>query len=105
MKAEILNGQAINISSLEELTRLVPNCYSGVGLNYGQGEGQVKILDTVWGFYLNSEYNYYLQFEEGSLDLSKFIDMVNAIQSHLQKLFGNDLVLKVDGMFNGQGDI
>ena len=52
MNIVIHNGKDIEFGGLRDLEQLIPRELSGEVLNYGQGEGQVKIEGTIWGIYV-----------------------------------------------------
>lgn len=49
-----LTGYKGSLSSLQDLQKIISRKRKGKALNYGQGEGQVEIDDTVWGIYFRS---------------------------------------------------
>lgn len=88
----------------DDFNDLVPESYTGKCLNYGQGEGQVQIGDTVWGFYYGSD-NGVIQFEEGSISWEDFIIITNAIKKHIEKIMSCSIDLFLEGAFNNGADI
>lgn len=102
MKLFIENSSALNLGSLEDLQALVPKNYAGVALNYGQGEGQKKILDTVWGIYVDSSYNYFMQLEEGSLTIAEFVTLLHDLESNSKAIVGPSVLFKVSGLLDGE---
>ncbi len=88
----------------DDFNDLVPESFSGKCLNYGQGEGQVQIGETVWGFYYGSN-NGVIQFEEGSISWEDFIKITNAIKEHIEKLMNCSIELILEGAFNNEAEI
>jgi len=95
----LLNQKEISFSSREELAKAIPPEMLGKVLNYGQGEGQVEIESTVWGFYVNSSGIYYMAFEEGVIEWAQLDKVANAIVSILNQRFGVTIKLLVEGPF------
>ena len=96
----LLNSKEIDFGSREDLEKAIPEGMSGHVLNFGQGEGQVEIESTVWGFYVNSEGFYYMDFEEGLIEFRKFEQLVGAITNALSLRFGVPLNVLVEGPFS-----
>jgi len=88
------------VTCLNDLEKFVPESLSGKALNYGQGEGQFKIEDTVWGIYVSKENVYTLQHEEGSIDIKKFIEITNLLILQIESEFGKNIRFKVQGKLN-----
>ena len=85
------NTRDVNLGSLGDLSKLIPTNRQGNALNYGQGEGQVQIDNTVWGFYVSNNGNYFMQYEEGVETWSTIQALVKEIEEHLQLQFGNNI--------------
>jgi hypothetical protein len=96
----LLNSKEIGFGSREDLEKAIPEGMSGYVLNFGQGEGQVEIDSTVWGFYVNSEESYYMSFEEGLIEFREFERLVGAITNALSLRFGVPLNVSVEGSFS-----
>lgn len=99
MKILLNNSESIEFSCKDDLAKAIPTGIQGKPLNYGQGEGQVEIDDTVWGFYVNSEGCYYMAFEEGVVDWAKIEKLVHAIANALTQQFGNTITVTAEGPF------
>ncbi len=80
---------------------LIPKNFTGEVLNYGQGEGQVQIGNTVWGFYYGLE-NGIIQFEEGTVNWETFIKITNAIKVNLEMIMNSPIMLVLEGAFNNE---
>lgn len=100
MKAEILNSKTMNIGNLIDLERLIPSTFTSKAINYGQGEGQLNIEGDIWGFYVNENGNYNIQYEEGSISLGDFMRIILDLESHLKKMYGTSISFQVQGMLN-----
>jgi hypothetical protein len=100
MKIIIKGSQDIEISSIKDLSMIIPNSFNGKALNYGQGEGQVEIEGIIWGLYYGENNNYFLQYEEGFIDWNKFKDLFEAIIKQIQFEFGSHLKFCVEGKLN-----
>ena len=98
MKALIVNSLDIKFGSLSDLSKVIPSKLTGKALNYGQGEGQVEIENTVWGLYVNESGLYELQFEEGELSIVQFFEVSQAIEYKLKLEFGSSLELQIEGL-------
>ncbi|WP_188151487.1 hypothetical protein [Teredinibacter waterburyi] len=99
MKLILNNSEGIEFSCKEDLAKAIPVGIHGKPLNYGQGEGQVEIDDTVWGFYVNSEGSYYMAFEEGVVEWTKIVNLVHAITGALTQQFGKKITVSAEGPF------
>lgn len=88
LKVRLKSADRLDITCLEDLQTLVPAQFGGVALNYGQGEGQVRIADTVWGFYVCENDEYSFVFEEGVLDLDQATKMACAILDQVRARWG-----------------
>src|SRR5690606_28280359 len=84
---------------LESLRAMIPENRHGRPLNIGQGEGQFKIDETVWGVYFDEAGRYYIQFEEGKADLVQFQKILSDIVSEVRKTLLCEIT--VHGMFQG----
>lgn len=100
MKFEIINIQEDLFSSLSDLELLIPDGIVGKALNYGQGEGQVKIGETVWGIYVLTSTSYSFQFEEGEIPQETLAEFIKSIFSTLKKVFGEEVEIFVIGLLN-----
>ncbi|MEH6547724.1 MAG: hypothetical protein V7701_14905 [Sneathiella sp.] len=97
MKIKLLNSENVRFNSLQDLSKVIPEELSGKAVNYGQGEGQVEISNTVWGFYIDSDNNYYMQYEEGVEDWSLIQTLVASITEKINKEFGVEMKLVLEG--------
>ncbi|MDQ8205741.1 hypothetical protein [Pelagicoccus sp. SDUM812003] len=80
-----LSGYKKEFLKLEDLEAIIPTGRKGKALNYGQGEGQVQIDDSVWGVYVGRSKEYFIQYEEGSLSKVAFKDLLNDLIDHLSE--------------------
>ena len=69
-------------------------------LNYGQGEGQVRIDEGVWGIYVGDSTHYYLVFEEGGYEESRFLELLREIAAHIEAEFGGGTLNFVGALSN-----
>ena len=97
MKIKFLESEKIDFTNLEDLNRVIPEELPGKAINYGQGEGQVEIQNTVWGFYVGDDNNYYMQYEEGSENWSTIQFLVHSITQKINTEFGADVKLVLEG--------
>ncbi len=97
MNIIIESDQIIEISSLNDLNKIIPHTANGRALNYGQGEGQIKINGTIWGMYCGVRGRYLLQYEEGLEDWSDFKMLLQQILEQIQSEFGPGLKFIIEG--------
>ena len=93
MKLVLRSEKEIKFSSLADLEKAIPEELSGHALNYGQGEGQVEIASTVWGFYFYSNKYYYMQLEEGKEVAELVFELAESISNALSKAFSTPIRL------------
>jgi len=105
MKLLLNNSEDINFSCKDDLAKAIPVGRQGKPLNYGQGEGQVEIDSTIWGFYVNSEGSYYMVFEEGIVEWTKIEKLVHEIASALTQQFGKTISVIAEGPFKNDPNI
>ena len=98
MKLILAQSKTLQIASLEDLVALIPIDFDGEALNYGQGEGQFRVNDVIWGIYLNSQSDYYLQFEEGVCEWSILQKMIIGILQRIANQLGDEPILHVVGI-------
>ncbi|BCU76170.1 hypothetical protein llg_08850 [Luteolibacter sp. LG18] len=79
---------------------LIPEGSEGEALNYGQGEGQWRIGATVWGIYAGDG-GYYLQLEEGVLDLREAHRMIRGILARIRSTWGSQIRGEIEGIWHG----
>ena len=72
------------IGGMKDLNDLVPEGFQGEAVNYGQGEGQIRIGDTEWGFYAGPT-GYSIVFEEGALEFDQAVAMAAGILAQIRK--------------------
>jgi hypothetical protein len=70
-------------------------------LSYGQGEGQFRLEQTVWGFYWNDPAC--LRLEQGELSPEEFQGLASLLVQHIQDQFGADLRVRFVGEHFGDG--
>ncbi|MDE2420395.1 MAG: hypothetical protein KGO49_04330 [Gammaproteobacteria bacterium] len=62
-----------------ELECFIPDGYEWVQLNYGQGEGEVKLSNnTIWGFFYGEDY-IAIYFYSGNIDLASAIEFIEKV--------------------------
>lgn len=105
MKLILLNSANISFNKKDELLRVIPCNMDGKALNYGQGEGQVEIEGVVFGFYLNNENIYYMQFEEGVIDWKDLVELIKAIVLKIEKEFNSNIKLIAEGSYTNVQNI
>lgn len=87
----------------DDFSDLIPESYTGKVLNYGQGEGQVQIGETVWGFYYGKS-DPIIQFEEGVLEWESFVKMTAVLKEHLAGVMNCSINLILKGEFSRTED-
>jgi len=92
------------ISSASDIERLIPTSIEGVVLNYGQGEGQFQLGETVWGIYTADDGSYHMQYEEGICEWPQLDSIVRTLLSHLNKIFG-DVSETIYGVHEGKDNV
>jgi len=102
MPLHLQGSEPVEFSCKEDLLKAVPEGSTGKPLNYGQGEGQVEIDETVWGFYINENDEYLMQFEEGKLDWRSLNNLVELLVARINDSFGVDIKIEVEGPFTNQ---
>ena len=105
MKIILQSKNSIEFNKFSDLARVIPQGCTGEPLNFGQGEGQVKIENTVWGFYAHSKERYYMQYEEGSESWLSVQNLVYKIHEQLSREFETEIELIVEGVFQGVENI
>ena len=95
---KIEDKNQFKISSLADLERVIPVSRAGKALNYGQGEGQIQIENTIWGFYITDHKNYRIQFEEGYLSWEQFQLYCEEIFNKIRSEFGDGIEFITEGM-------
>ncbi len=97
MKLLIENTQNFEILSSNDLGKIIPPALNGKVLNYGQGEAQVVIDDTILGMYYAEKEHYCLQYEEGSADWGSFKELLETTLGQIQSEFGPGLKFTIKG--------
>ena len=89
----------MDIQSLNDIGKLVPRSLNGKALNYGQGEGQFQIEDTVWGIYCTGPVDspYFLQYEEGLVTWPRLEELIIALTAQIREEFGSVIEFVVEG--------
>jgi len=105
VKLVLFNTEDIDFDCKETLAEVIPEDLSGKVLNYGQGEGQVEIERTVFGFYIGPDNNYYFQYEEGRADWDYLKYLVDCIYDNIKLRYGDDIELIADAPFTDDPDI
>lgn len=102
MNITLKNGNQISISSLSDLEALVPQGMAGKALGYGQGEGQLKIGSTVWGFYVTGAGDYSFLLEEGVLSFEEASAIAIGIIQRVRTLWGSEIESVVQGCLHDE---
>lgn len=102
MKIVISNASDINFESKVDLNRIIPEGIDGHALNFGQGEGQVLIDNSVWGIYYADNDNCILQYEEGLIEFLPLLALTTRIIDKLKREFNQNLVFQIQGALEGQ---
>ena len=98
MKIIISNAVKVEFKTKIDLLQLIPDGIDGKVLNYGQGEGQVLIGESVWGIYYSSNTECVLQYEEGIIDFLTVLALATRIIEKLKREFGQDLIFRIKGL-------
>lgn len=85
------------VSSVKDLQALVPTGFEGEALNYGQGEGQMRIANTVWGIYIDDSNGYKFVMEEGIANLSEAIFISSSLLRRIREIWGIQVTDEVKG--------
>ena len=91
------NADTLDFRCFEDLSRVIPDNCTGKPVNFGQGEGQVEINETIWGFYANKNGTYCMTLEEGTLDWHSFTILVESIVSKINQSFGVKIQIEAEG--------
>jgi len=105
MRFTFKNSEKINFGCLEDLAIVIPENMQGKPLNFGQGEGQVEIEATVWGFYVNSNHQYYMVYEKGIEDWDSIQILASSIVNRISTKFNLDANLVVEGALNYENNV
>jgi hypothetical protein len=105
MKLKLLNSDKVEFKDSNDLSLVIPENMKGRVVNYGQREGQVEIEGIVFGFYVGEDKKYYFSFEEGVGEWERIKVLVEAIESKIQKEFGEDIRLLAEGSLTNETDI
>jgi hypothetical protein len=105
MKLLLETTSSISFNCKADLAKAIPLGKSGQPLNYGQGEGQVEIDGTVWGFYVDGEQSYQMAFEEGVVEWAKIQELVSEIVKALSHNFSTSISIHAVGPFTGATDV
>jgi hypothetical protein len=97
MNIVIKNSQGVELGKEEDLAKFIPASLSGKTLNYGQGEGQFQVEQTIWGIYSNEDGIYTLQYEEGLINWNEFEKICSAIIAQIKESFGSHLQCCIEG--------
>ena len=84
----------------DQLKPFVPIALDAVEDNYGHGEGQFRIEDTLWGIYVSdSPTERRAQFEEGTLSPNRFVAHLEGIRHAAEQYFGFSFHIEIIGIF------
>lgn len=81
----------------EELRCLIPDGIVWQQLNYGQGEGQVSINGSEWGFYFPAEDSMLIVFHKGHMEFSTAISFIKSVHKKLSDTYNVDLRIEILG--------
>ena len=76
---------------------MVPEGMTGDALNYGQGEGQLRIGGSVWGFYATDSGDYSCVLEEGVLSFEAAAAIAIGVIGRVRSLWGSQIESEVRG--------
>jgi len=105
MKLILKKSSNIEFQNKEDLNKVIPEKLNGKVLNYGQGEGQVEIENTVWGFYVNKDGDYYMAYEEGVVGLKELTNIIGAIVNKINEEFKTKTNIMAEGLFTNRADV
>ena len=105
MKLILKNSSNIEFKSKEDLNKVIPDQLKGKALNYDQGEGQVEIENTVWGFYVNDNNEYYMTYEEGVISWEKLTIIINEIIAKINIEFKVETSIMTEGPFTNRDNV
>ena len=99
MKIILTNASGVSIESLEDFQYLVPDEADGEAVNFGQGEGQIKIGGSEWGFYVEGSDSYHYVLEEGCMELHEAVEIAQGILRRFQARWGEQIGGRVSTPF------
>ena len=97
MRITLKNADHMSIRSLSDLEEFVPQGMTGEALGYGQGEGQLKVGNSVWGFYFTDAGDRSFALEEGVLEIEEASAIAIGIIDRVRSLWGNQIESEVRG--------
>jgi len=102
MKIRLSPSDSMMIDGYEGLNELIPEGFEGEAINYGQGEGQIRIENSEWGFYVGDRpgMGYSVVFEEGTLDFDQAIAMATGILAQIRKKWGPQISAHIEGFLH-----
>ena len=100
MKVVLSDSNLISIASIADLDELIPEGWQGEALNYGQGEGQIRVGECEWGFYFDDSGRQYFVLVEGSVELHDAYAMASGILARIQAKWGMGISGRVEGFMS-----
>ena len=97
LQITLRNADQVAITDLSVLQSLVPDQMDGEALNWGQGEGQLRVEDTVWGFYINDAKDYSYTLEEGVVSLEQASAIAIGILERIRIRWGQEIESELRG--------
>lgn len=97
LQFRLKNADQMSIGSLADLAAMVPERMTGEALNYGQGEGQLRIGRSVWGFYVTNAGDRSFTLEEGVLSFEEASAIAIGIIDRVRSVWGSHIQSEVRG--------
>ncbi|MDJ0848551.1 MAG: hypothetical protein QNK04_09255 [Myxococcota bacterium] len=96
----LVGEMPLEYDARDELLPFVPASLDAAQDNFGQGDGQIRIEDTLWGVYeVGSSYEMHLRFEEGSLSPERFQAHLEGIRQAAEQYFGFPVRIEIVGLY------
>ena len=102
MKIKVISDNNFDISNKEDFLKFIPNEIHGEILNYGQGEGQIKLYNTIWGIYSDEDNCYCLVYEEGQAEWVTIKKIMDSIEHKLKSEISQEIELIIVGALRNE---
>jgi len=99
MKIRLNCCREVGVDGYEGLRALIPKGMDGEALNYGQGEGQLRIGSSVWGFYVEDSSTCYFVLEEGVLDIESAFKTALGILHRIHEQWDSGIQAEIEGIW------